>query len=309
MNMRKLVLLCSLLGTMTLVAQKNANGKIFDKHPGIDLVEKFNQAFIDADENQLNALMTDDFKAFNGENMNKDRNSSTKQDIINQAKYWNGALMNYSIKKRGGSYPDALEYKRSGTWVYTYDVFYGIDKNNGFKIEMPYDRSFILNKKGDKIAAMIINYNPAIMQKYSLSFETIRNGTIYKDHQNIRTLRKVISYFEMGDHDKAYGFYTKGARFSDINLPMGTSLSMEENKAGFEETLSKYDLLSIDEYGYPDLLDYEGNGTEAISWWIFRFKDKKTKKNINVFCHFSHTFNEDGKITRQVAYYNGSLLP
>ena len=307
--MKKFYFILFLAGSLSVAAQKNSNGKIYDQHPGIDLVEKFNRAFIAADEAQLNALMTDDFKAYNGEAMNKDRNFATKQDMINQAKYWNGSLMNYSIDKRGGSYPDALEYKRSGTWVYTYDVFHGIDKNNGFKIEMPYDRSFILNKAGDKIAAMIINYNTRIMEKYSLSFETIRNGTIYKDHENIRTLRKVISYFEMGDHDKAYSFYTKGARFSDINAPIGSSSSIAENREAFEQTLMKYDLISIDEYGYPDLLDYEGSGSEAISWWTFRFKSKKTGELIKVFCHFSHSFNAEGQITRQVAYYNGALLP
>ena len=307
--MKKFYFILLFAGSLSVVAQKNSNGKIYDQHPGIDLVEKFNKAFIAADEAQLNSLMIDDFKAYNGEGMNKDRNSATKQDMINQAKYWNGSLMNYSIDKRGGSYPDALEYKRSGTWVYTYDVFHGIDKNNGFKIEMPYDRSFILNKTGDKIAAMIINYNTRIMDKYNLSFETIRNGTIYKDHENIRTLRKVISYFEMGDHDKAYSFYTKGARFSDINAPIGSSNSIAENREGFEQTLTKYDLISIDEYGYPDLLDYEGSGSETISWWTFRFKSKKTGELIKVFCHFTHSFNAEGQITRQVAYYNGALLP
>ena len=307
--MKKFYFILLFAGSLSVAAQKNSNGKIYDQHPGIDLVEKFNKAFIAADEAQLNSLMTVDFKAYNGEGMNKDRNSATKQDMINQAKYWNGSLMNYSIDKRGGSYPDALEYKRSGTWVYTYDVFHGIDKNNGFKIEMPYDRSFILNKTGDKIAAMIINYNTRIMDKYNLSFETIRNGTIYKDHENIRTLRKVISYFEMGDHDKAYSFYTKGARFSDINAPIGSSNSIAENREGFEQTLTKYDLISIDEYGYPDLLDYEGSVSETISWWTFRFKSKKTGELIKVFCHFTHSFNAEGQITRQVAYYNGALLP
>jgi hypothetical protein len=86
-------------------------------------------------------------------------------------------------------------------------------------------------------------------------------------------------------------------------------MSIAENRAGFDQTLSKYDLISIDEYGYPDLLDYEGSGAEAISWWTFRFKSKKTGKMIKVFCHFSHSFNAEGKITRQVAYYNDALLP
>ena len=89
--MKKFYFLLLLAGSVSVVAQKNSNGKIYDQHPGIELVEKFNKAFIAADEAQLNALMTDDFKAFNGERMNKDRNSSTKQDMINQAKYWKGA--------------------------------------------------------------------------------------------------------------------------------------------------------------------------------------------------------------------------
>ena len=78
---------------------------------------------------------------------------------------------------------------------------------------------------------------------------------------------------------------------------------------GFEQTLTKYDLISIDEYGYSDLLDYMGSGSETISWWTFRFISKKTGELIKVFCHFSHSFNAEGQITRQVAYYNGALLP
>ncbi len=122
--MKKIILLLLFTSTFYVYAQKNPNGKIFDEHPGIELVERFNKAFVDADEAVLNELLTDDFKAYNGEWMNKDQNFSTKQNIINQSKYWKSSLMNYSINKRGASYPDALEYKRSGTWVYTYDVFH-----------------------------------------------------------------------------------------------------------------------------------------------------------------------------------------
>ena len=100
--MKKIFIL--ILFTVSFVAngQKNPNGKIFDEHPGIVLVEKFNKAFVDADEAVLNELLADDFKAYNGEWMNKDQNFSTKQNIIWQSKYWKSSLMNYSINKRGG---------------------------------------------------------------------------------------------------------------------------------------------------------------------------------------------------------------
>ena len=144
---------------------------------------------------------------------------------------------------------------------------------------------------------MIINYNTRMMEKYSLSFETIRNGTIYKDHENIRTLRK--SYFvlhEMGDHDSRIFLY-KGARFSDINALLVLLVHSQKTiTEAFEQTLTKYDLISIDEYGYPDLLDYEGSGSEAISWWTLDLKVKR-QATIKVFCHFSHSFNAEGQIT------------
>ena len=86
--MKKIILLLLFTSTFYVYAQKNPNGKIFDEHPGIELVERFNKAFVDADEAVLNELLTDDFKAYNGEWMNKDQNFSTKQNIINQSKYW-----------------------------------------------------------------------------------------------------------------------------------------------------------------------------------------------------------------------------
>ena len=38
------------------------------------------------------------------------------------------------------------------------------------------------------------------------------------------------------------------------------------------------------------------------------FKNKQSGKVFRVFCHFSHSFNDEGKIIRQVAYYDGSLF-
>tara|TARA_B110000116_G_C16714056_1_gene525921 strand:+ start:456 stop:644 length:189 start_codon:yes stop_codon:yes gene_type:complete len=36
--------------TTNLFSQKNNNGKIFDKHPGIDLVASFTKAYIEGDK-------------------------------------------------------------------------------------------------------------------------------------------------------------------------------------------------------------------------------------------------------------------
>ena len=83
-------------------------------------------------------------------------------------------LKGFKITKRGKSYPDALEYKESGTWIDTWDVFYGIDKETGFKIETPVDRSFVLSKDGSQIRMLIFRANTAIFEKYWDTFSTTR---------------------------------------------------------------------------------------------------------------------------------------
>ena len=40
--------------------------------------------------------------------------------------------------------------------------------------------------------------------------------------------------------------------------------------------MKTYEIIAIRESGYPDVLDYEGNGAVVISWWVFTFKNKKS---------------------------------
>ena len=290
------------------MAQKNNNGKIFDEHPGIELMHKFTKAYVAGDKATLEAILTDDFKGYNGLTTNKDAKGKDKQGLIAESAYWNSQLKGFKIIKRGKSYPDALEYKESGTWIDTWDVFYGVDKETGFKIETPVDRSFVLSKDGTQIKSMIVRTNMAIFQKYSNTFSTIENGTIYKDHAYINTVRTMISAFELGDLDLVYEQFADNAQFSDINAPRGESHSKSEERIQVENLLTTFEIVSMDEYGYPDYLAYNGDGSTVLSWWNFRFKNKVTGAEVVIFMHLSHNFNKVGKITSQVAYYNGNLL-
>tara|TARA_X000001036_G_scaffold434852_1_gene474965 strand:+ start:1171 stop:2103 length:933 start_codon:yes stop_codon:yes gene_type:complete len=290
------------------MSQKNNNGKIFDEHPGIELMHKFTKAYVAGDKTTLEAILTDDFRGYNGLNTNKDYKGKDKQGLINESIYWSSQLKGFKITKRGKSYPDALEYKKSGTWIDTWDVFYGVDKETGFKIETPIDRSFVLSKDGTQIKSMIVRANMAIFQKYSNTFSTIENGTIYKDHPYINTVRTMISALELGDLDLAYEQFADNAKFNDINAPRGESHSKSDERAKVEDLLTNFEIVSMDEYGYPDYLAYNGDGSTVLSWWNFRFKNKATGEDVVIFIHLSHDFNKVGKIIGQVAYYDGSLF-
>ena len=51
-----------LLITSISLAQKNNNGKVYDKHPAIDIVNKFGEAWINGDTETLKSLVGEDFK-------------------------------------------------------------------------------------------------------------------------------------------------------------------------------------------------------------------------------------------------------
>jgi len=43
-------------------AQKSIGGKIYDKHPSIDVVDAFTKAFVAGDEATMRSLITEDFR-------------------------------------------------------------------------------------------------------------------------------------------------------------------------------------------------------------------------------------------------------
>ena len=113
-----------------LNAQKKANGKMFIEHPAINLAENVMQKFINGDED-LADLLDDNFRAISGVRTNKSNEGSTKEEFLNQSRWWSNNFDNLSITRDTPAYPDAIEYKDSGTWVQTWERLYGVNKTTG----------------------------------------------------------------------------------------------------------------------------------------------------------------------------------
>ena len=307
--MKKIIyLVIALLFITKVEAQKNKNGVIYDKHPGLELVKEFNTAFINGDTEKIKTLVTEDFKLWNSMSTDKNQKGVGVQGLLGRANYWSNKLKGFSIEPRGKAYPDAFEFKGGQIWIYTYEVLKGIDKENGFKIETPIDRSYLLNKKGDKIAWLMESFNTSQLDKYNNSFSKRTNGKIWRDHPFSGSIRRLMHNFELGEIDTAYSEFDPNARIYDINMPFGEYQTLEERRKWEKGIFSNFDLISVDESGYPDLLEYNGDGMEVISWWIMTFQNKKSKEKLKLYLHRSDTLNDEGKITRTVLYYNGQLL-
>ena len=306
--MKKIIILTLLLIPISSFTQKNNNGKVYDKHPAIDKVNKFTNAWISGDTETLKSLTGNDFKMGSSMNSNPNYKGGDINNLIGQSRWISNNFVNISLKDRGQAYSDAIEYKRSGLFVQTFQEFIAWDKNNGFKIKTPFNATFVFDKKGEKIVRFWWSDNQAVWQKWNLSRQTIKNGTIYKDHPYIGKVRQIWFNLAMGNIDQVWKDFSPNARIYDLNLMDKDYNNLTDHQNYVGEVFSKYDFISIDEVGYPDYIDYEGDGGTVLAWYNMIVKNKKTKKNITLKFHSQHDFNEEGIIVTEYLYYNGNLL-
>jgi hypothetical protein len=300
-----------LLLPITLLGQKNKNGRVYDKHPAIEIVNQFSEAWITGDTVTLKNLTGKDFKMGSSMNNNPNYKGGDINNLIGQSSWMSSNFVNISLKDRGKAYSDAIEYKRSGDWgpfVQTFQEFIAWDKNNAFKLKTPFNATYVFDKKGEKIVRFWWSDNQAAWQKWNFSRQTIKNGTIYKDHPYIGKVRKIWYNLAMGNLDKVWKDFSPNARVYDINQVGKEYSNLEDWQKYVGEVFSDFDFVSIDEVGYPDYIDYEGNGGTVLAWYNMTMKSKKTKKNIVLKFHSQHDFNESGMIYLETLYYNGNLL-
>jgi len=305
---KRLTLIAICLLTFVSWSQKKKNGTIFIEHPAIETVNAFTAAFVASDKEKAAAYMAEDFKAYNGTNADKDVKGQDKEDWLNQMDWWSANISYLSIKPSKGAYPDALEYKDSGTWVQTWEHIKGVQNKTGVKLDMPVHRLFVVNDE-NKITSLISYYDMRIPQEINRSYSDRKNGTIYNNHDNINTVRHMMHAFEFGDFDTAYSFYDPAAEFTTLELPEGESMTLEQVKARNAKLWETYDFTSIDEVGYPDYLEYDlGDAKVVQSWWKFRLLRKSDKKEFVIPALYIHDFNDEGKIIRSSAYISTKIL-
>ena len=287
-------------------SQKKNNGKLYIEHPAMDVVDQFNKAFVSGDLETMKSLVSDDFRWYTLSM----REPGTLQQLLNRSNYLSKNVVNFDIKHYGGAYPDALEYKKDDVLeVMTYTWMSGYDRNTGVELDMPRYVNFRINDDG-KISRMNVMDDQALWTKAYQAWDTRANGVIYKDHPLVTKVRLMMRDYETQDVEKIKSNYTENTRFYDVmNSPVDEFKSLEEEFAQFNDYMEVFELVNIRESGYPDVLDYEGNGAVVISWWEMTLRNKKSGKTNTIMQHIQHSFNEKGEIVREDYYFNPAQLP
>lgn len=306
--MKNHVIIAMMIVSIVMYSQKKKNGTIYSEHPAIGVVEAMQQAFVKGDTIALAGYLADDFRAHNGMNSDPDAKGQSKSDFLKNSDFWSKNIAYLSITRSNGAYPDALEYDKSGTWVQTWDNLRGVHEETGVKINMPLHRLFVVDKN-NKIKSMITYDDGAIWANLRESFAPRTNGTIYNHHDNINKVLRMVAALEHSDVDKAFGFFTDDARFTNLDMADGEFHTVAQEKEGFSNMLKDWTIESIDVRGYPDYLEYELGGAKVVqSWWDFRVKRKSDGKKVNIPVLLVHNFNDDGMITREMGYYTARAM-
>ena len=305
--MKKLLLVFTMIFSVAVFSQKESNGKLYIEHPAIEIVNQFNEAYTSGDLNKLKELVTENFQV----RTLKDRKSNDINWILGTSNYLSKNIVDLEIKHYGGSYPDVLEYKQDGIVdVKTYEWLTGYDKNTGLDINMPRYATYRMNAKGDKVAGLWINDDETLWQKNWDAYETTENGVIYKDHPLVSKVRLLYQSYKTGDVEKIKANYTENTIFYDVmNSEIDEFKTLEEEFAQFDEYMEVFEIVNIRESGFPDVLDYSGDGAVVISWADFTFKNKKSGNTKTISQHIQHWFNEEGEIVREDYYFNPAQLP
>jgi len=288
-------------------AQKKTNGVIYIEHPAIETVSQFNEAYVTGDLEKLKELMTDDVKVYTL----SDRESNDAGWIIGTSNWLSKNIADFNIKHYGGSYPDVLEYDKDGAVdVKTYEWMTGYDRNTGVTLNMPRYATYRMDSKGKKISMIFINDDQSLWEKNWDAYDTNENGVIYKDHPYVSKVRLLYKAYESGILDSIKSHYTPKTRFYDVmNSEINEYKSLEEEFAQFNDFMSNYEVMRIKESGFPDVLDYKGDGAVVISWSEWTIKNKKSGESKTIMLHWHTSFNEDGEIVREDYYFNPAMLP
>ena len=304
----KITLLLFVASTLVF-AQKKKNGTIFIEHPGIEIVNEFNKAFVEGDVEKLKSLVTEDFKWWQMNAMNT--KPLTMKYLINRSTYLSENVLGLKIEDRGSAYSDAMEYGKDDLNVYTYQILKGFDKNTGYKFEIPRNSIFFFSKDGKKISGLSVIDSQLKWAKSYDAWQTRKNGTIYKDHPMIAKTRLLYAYLALGDIPGMRSLYKENARITDVmNSDIDQYNTVDEEMENLKEFYKLYEVVNVSESGYPDLLEYEGTESKTIiSWWNITFKNKKSNAIKEMKQHSQIVVNKDGKIIREQYYFNASQLP
>jgi ketosteroid isomerase-like protein len=300
--MKKILLLTISFFIVLLNYGQEKNGTVYIKHPAIEKTKMLWSAFEKGDKAAFGAFLADSMVAI----YNGSTDFQKKEDYLKSLDWWSTEFENLKVVDDAPGYPDAIDYTKGGLWVQDWLLITGTHKKSGINLNLHLHDLYSFNKDG-KITSLSLYFNNNQFEEITSSGATQENGKIYINHPYIITVRKYINAYCAKNIVAMSEFYSPDAVFSNSTMKWGESMDLAANKKDLEQQFAKFDNIKMRQVGYPDCIYYAKNDSYVVySWWVWSGISKANGKKIESPVMLSYSFNKEGKIVSEEAYYSSN---
>lgn len=302
--MKKIFLLVIVifLGLMSNAQEKN--GTVFIQHPAIEKTKKLWSAFEKGDKVAAEALLADSMVAI----YNGSEDFQKREIYLKGFDFWPNEFENLRIVDDAPAFPDAIEYTKGGLWVQDWLLMTGIHKKSGIALNVHMHNLYSFNKDG-KIAALYLYFDNTQFDAINSSMTTQENGKIFINHPYIITVRKAVNAYCAKNLAGMIEYCSPNISFSNSTMKWGESVDLATRKKELEAVFAKTDNIKMRQVGYPDCIYYAKNDSYVVySWWVWSGTSKETGKKTEFPLMLAHSFDKEGKIVSEEAYYSSNHL-
>ncbi len=299
---KNLLLFIALFIGLLSFAQEN-NGTVYSKHPAIDLTKKLWSAFEKGDKAAFSVFLADTMVAI----YNGSTNVQKKADYLKSLDWWSTEFENLKVTDDSPAYPDAINYTKGGLWVQDWLLITGRHKKSGINLNLHIHNLYSFNK-ANKITSLHLYFNNDQFEAINSSLTTQENGKIFINHPYILTVRKLVNAYCAENQAAMLEIYSPNADFSNSTMKWGESIDLAKRQKELTDDFAGNTDIKMMQVGYPDCIYYAKDDSYVVySWWIWSGTSKAGAK-VEFPLMLSHSFDKDGKIVSEQAYFSSNHL-
>jgi len=300
--MKNVVMLFVILLVGLISYAQTENGTVYVQHPAIDKTKKLWAAFEKGDKAAIGAILADSMVAI----YNGSTDVQKKEDYLKSIDWWSSEFENLKVVDDTPAFPDAINYTKGGLWVQDWLLVTGTHKKSGINLTLHLHNLYSFNK-ADKITSLHLYFNNDQFEAINASQSTQENGKIFINHPYIITVRKLVNAYCAKNLAGMTEIYSPDANFSNSTMKWGESKDLTKRKKELENDFAQNDNIKMMQVGYPDCIYYaKDDGYVVYSWWVWSATSKANGKKVEFPLMLAHSFDNDGKIVSEQAYYSSN---
>ena len=128
------------------------------------------------------------------------------------------------------------------------------------------------------------------------------SGIVYSEHDAIGKTRALWAAMIQGDKEKLCSFFADTVMLVQNDK---SSTQLKNEMGGFVDFWKRFTKAEIKDNppAYPDAIDYKPGGLWVQDWILCTGRDTMSGINPNMPCHNLYRFNQEGKISLLIQYY------